>query len=75
MNTPRVPPRFVPTLTEVVEFDEPLVLDEAALAPVEPPLLVPDPEPEQAFAPVDPFAQAANTPQAPRHQHLHPLPL
>jgi hypothetical protein len=65
MNTPRVPPRFVPTLTEVVEFDEPLVLDEAALAPVEPPLLVSDPEPVQAYAPVDPFAQAANTTHTP----------
>lgn len=28
MNTPRVPPRFVPTLTEVVEFEEAQVLDE-----------------------------------------------
>lgn len=66
MNTPRVPPRFVPTLTEVVEFDEALVLDEAALAPVEPPLLVAsDPEPIQACAQVDPFAQAVATTPAP----------
>lgn len=30
MNTPRTPPRFVPTLTEVVEFQEAQVLDDTA---------------------------------------------
>lgn len=36
MNTPRVPPRFVPTLTEVVEFEEAQVLDEPVVVQGEP---------------------------------------
>lgn len=41
MNTPRVPPRFVPTLTEVVEFEEAQVLDEPVAVQAEPVALVP----------------------------------
>lgn len=36
MNSPRTPPRFVPTLTEVVEFAEAAPQDEAALVLTEP---------------------------------------
>lgn len=52
MNAPRVPPRFVPTLTEVVEFEEAQVLDEPVVLPAEPMALQAEPvAPEPAFSP------------------------
>ncbi len=54
MNSPRVPPRFVPTLTEVVEFDEAQVLDGPLVVQVEPislePAFAPEPVPAVAIA-------------------------
>ena len=51
MSTPpRMPPRFVPTLTDVVHLPETAVLSEAQAAP--PPAAVQEPVPVPAEAPV-----------------------
>lgn len=48
MSNPRVPPRFVPTLTEVVEFGDALVVSDADLTAPEP--LAPNPLSDQGAA-------------------------
>lgn len=59
MNSPRVPPRFVPTLTEVVEFEEALVLDE----PV--PVLADAPQADASASVVEASHAAVSTEEVP----------